>query len=562
METTYQTGYWEMEYIIYDKPIRMKKTDVLREYTEGGAFLYLCEEDSEELDILAHIKYMEGWPRLRYHRAIKLEPAFLQLSSWHLEVFHPIQKSDINIENPKIMSADKFYGSESKKIKYIAEMCEKFFDVKNEDMKLYLRSDKENDGVIYYGYCFEYLSEAEQQKMGKGATYMFYPGYCVECEKREEAKNQEIELENIKRENVKREKDQFDSAIEKAIQEIKKLPKIAYQIRTWIMETPFNDFCKEITRRVKGQEATEIVVANIYNYLKCVAYGKPHNNNMFLAAPSGCGKTETYRAISKYFEHAIPELVIYQVDMTSMTQEGFKGKNSEYMTEPLKADDNGIGIAFLDEFDKKIVPSYSGNGDNVNMAVQTQILTIIEGRKEGGRKKIDTGNTLFIAMGAFDACRQKKSIREKHVGFGQMSYEGEKHYTYITREDMIDLGACYELIGRFSSIINYHELSEETIDEIIDEMVKKVSRGFECKVSISANMRNALHYNANSKYGCRILESMIRENAMQEYLKLLKSDVAVDEYEILIVDVGQTISFPVKSGIVSPKEGEALQAVS
>lgn len=562
METTYQKGYWEMEYVIYDKPIRMKKADVLREYALGGAFLYLCDDDSEELEILAHIKYMEGWPRLRYHRAIKLEPAFMQLSTWRLEVFHPIQKSDINIEKPKIMSEEKFYGSERKKIEYIAEMCEKLFDVKKEDMKLYLCSDGENGGLIYYGYCFEYISEAEQQKMAKGAQYIDYQGYCVKCEKREEAKNQEIELENTKKENVMWEKDQFDSVIEKAMQEVKKLPKIAYQIRTWITETPFNDFCKEITNRVKGQEATEIVVANIYNYLKCVAYGKTHNNNMFLAAPSGCGKTETYRAISRYFEHAIPELVIYQVDMTSMTQEGFKGKNSECMTEPLKADDNGIGIAFLDEFDKKLVPSYSGNGDNVNMAVQTQILTIIEGRKEGGRKKIDTGNTLFIAMGAFDACRQKKSIREKHVGFGQMSYEGEKHYTYITREDMIDLGACYELIGRFSSIINYHELSEETVDEIIDVMVKKVSRGFECKVGISGNMRNVLHDNANSKYGCRILESMIRENAMQEYLKLLKSDVAISEYEILIEDIGKTVSFPVKSGIAKSEENEALQAVS
>ena len=98
METTYQKGYWEMEYIIYDRPIRMKKTDVLREYTDGGAFLYQCEEGSEDLDILAHIKYVEGWPRLRYHRAIKLEPAFAKISPWNLEVFHPIQKADINVE--------------------------------------------------------------------------------------------------------------------------------------------------------------------------------------------------------------------------------------------------------------------------------------------------------------------------------------------------------------------------------------------------------------------------------------------------------------------------------
>ena len=553
METTYQKGYWEMEYIIYDRPIRMKKTDVLREYTDGGAFLYQCEEGSEDLDILAHIKYVEGWPRLRYHRAIKLEPAFAKISPWNLEVFHPIQKADINVEKPKIMSEEKFYGVESKKIKFIAEMCEKLFDVKKEDLKLYIQTDSENDGVIYYGHTFEYLSADEESKLGEHANYISYDRYCEECKTREENRAKEKEEENIKQESIKREKNHFDSVIEQAMEELKPLPKIAYKIRDWIKETSFNDFCKAITDRVKGQEETEIIVANIYNYLKCVAYGKPHNNNMFLVAPSGCGKTETYRAISKYFEKVISELVIYQVDMTAMTQEGFKGKNSEYMTEQLKAEDNGIGIAFLDEFDKKIVPAYSGNGDNINLAVQTQILTIIEGRKEGGRKKFDTSNTLFIAMGAFDACREKKSIREKHVGFGQTSYAGEKHYAFVTREDMIDLGACYELIGRFSSIINYHELSTETIDEIIDGMVKKVSNGFECKIRILENMRNALHYNANSKYGCRILESMIRENAMREYLKLLKSDLEVSEYEIIIEDVGKTTYEPVR---------KVLQAVS
>ena len=55
---------------------------------------------------------------------------------------------------------------------------------------------------------------------------------------------------------------------------------------------------------------------------------------------------------------------------------------------------------------------------------------------------------------------------------------------------------------------------------------------------------------------------MIRENAMQEYLKLLKSDVAISEYEILIEDIGKTISFPVKSRNAKSEENEALQAVS
>ena len=66
--------------------------------------------------------------------------------------------------------------------------------------------------------------------------------------------------------------------------------------------------------RVMGQENIAIVVANVYNYLKNVSIPDTvmempthgNCNNMILAAPSGSGKTETYRAfqnIKFYSEH-------------------------------------------------------------------------------------------------------------------------------------------------------------------------------------------------------------------------------------------------------------------
>lgn len=44
-----------------------------------------------------------------------------------------------------------------------------------------------------------------------------------------------------------------------------------------------------------------------------------------------------------------------------------------------------------------------------------------------------------------------------------------EHAAPITREDMISAGGCYELIGRFSYIENYHSLNRETIIEIIKQ---------------------------------------------------------------------------------------------
>ena len=528
MENKYSTDYSGMEYIIYDKPIRMNKKDAWTTYKEGGILFYECEEASDIISIMAHIKYKKGWSPYRYKHYYERNGHFSKVIHCHSELLKPVYKTLIETSHPKIMQEEKFYGDEREEIECILKTCMSIYDVSREDMKLLIQTDTDNGGVVYWGYTFENYMTDEEEELGLAVENLSYNDYCYKCES---FKKQKEKDEN---------KEYFDSVVKEALKKEKVRPKISYKIERWIAKTPFLDFCSAITKRVKGQEATEIVVANVYNYLKCVAKGKSHNNNMFLVAPSGCGKTETFRAIRDYFEVHIPELVIYQIDMTSITQEGFKGKDTQYMIEPLKSEDEGIGIAFLDEFDKKLVPSYESGGGNVNLPVQSQILTVIEGRKEIGKNKIYTGNTLFIAMGAFDACRKKKAVVEKHVGFGQNNQGGEKHYAYITREDMISLGACYELIGRFSTVINYHELDEGTVDEIIDGMVAHVSNGFDCMVRISEKMRKILHNNANSQYGCRIIESIIRENAMLEYLNILKENQNPEDYEIIIEDVEKT----------------------
>lgn len=49
------------------------------------------------------------------------------------------------------------------------------------------------------------------------------------------------------------------------------------------------------------------------------------------------------------------------------------------------------------------------------------------------------------------------------MGFGNENDASVSHYADISRQDMIDIGAAYELIGRFSMIVNYHELAKEKI---------------------------------------------------------------------------------------------------
>ncbi len=296
-------------------------------------------------------------------------------------------------------------------------------------------------------------------------------------------------------------------------------------ISKWVRETSFMEFREYMSSRVKGQEELDKVLINIYTYLEVVSRPEsisiPHNNNMLIAAPSGCGKTETYRALRDYFKEKLPHLPILQVDMTSITEEGYKGADTSAVVAGLETSYNtqGMGIIFMDEFDKKLIPSYNSKGGDVNHAVQAQLLTTIEGR-EFPEFDIDTTNTLFIGLGSFDDCRAKKDVEIKHIGFGQENEAPSDHYTEITREDMIELGATYELLGRFSTVINYHKLDYETVDNIINDNLFDIGRTLLVHIELSDEFRQKVHDIANSKYGCRMIKSTLNNAIMNGYLAM------------------------------------------
>ena len=300
-------------------------------------------------------------------------------------------------------------------------------------------------------------------------------------------------------------------------------------VKAWLERTSFMEFHDAIYSRVKGQSQLDIVLVNIYNYLENISRGTNHSNNIIIAAPSGCGKTETYRALRDYFEKNIHILPVAQADMAGITEEGYKGKDISSILSVFdhKNATKGEGIVFLDEFDKKLMPSCNSLGDNMNFAVQSQLLTLIEGKladSPSGRK-VDTNLTMFIALGAFDLCREKKSNVVHHIGFGAENEGGMDHYCDITREDMIELGASYEMLGRFSTIVNYQRLSYGVVDEIIGDMAVKLGNHIDKEIRISKKYLEELHKYSNTKYGCRFLESKISEVAMNAYMKILKDEI-------------------------------------
>lgn len=319
---------------------------------------------------------------------------------------------------------------------------------------------------------------------------------------------------------------------------------IRKRIEMWLMTTSYKSFRGEIAKRVKGQQELDKVLINVYNYFENIHRGEKTKNNILIAAPSGCGKTETFRALREYFKTAIPGLPIGQIDMTSITEEGFKGSDTKAVIAPLleNKQTGGIGIIFMDEFDKKIVPSYSGSGSNVNAAVQAQLLATIEGR-EYPEEGINTENTMFIGLGSFDECRKKKEVEIKHIGFGQENEKGEDHYSPITREDIINLGGSYELLGRFGTIVNYNKLSQSIIDEIIDDCTLDLMLSTELDILITDDFRKRIREKANTEYGCRIIKGILTDAVMNAYIEIKKSESECEVDAISINDIDDHLMF-------------------
>lgn len=296
------------------------------------------------------------------------------------------------------------------------------------------------------------------------------------------------------------------------------------QMKEWLAKTTYSDFANAICDRVIGQENVRKLLISVYLYIKMTAMGETVSNNVILAAPSGCGKTETYRALREYFATKIPKFVICQKDLTSITEEGYKGDDTIEIVRPLMdRQSDGVGIIFLDEFDKKLLPSKTDSGRNVSQAVQAQLLTLVEGREIKG---IDTNLTMFVGMGSFDSCRVKRENKPRGIGFTATAEEEVAHYDEITIQDALDMGALPELIGRFTSIINFHELSDKAIDMIIKKNIEKVEKAFFTKVKISKTMKEYLRSKANSEFGCRMFYNILYEqtNTMVERILTRNGD--------------------------------------
>lgn len=343
------------------------------------------------------------------------------------------------------------------------------------------------------------------------------------------------------------------------------------QIYDWIITDPYREMLSYVQSRVMGQEDIVSVVTNIYTHLRRMIgqtlnmrmQTRSGSNNMLLCAPSGCGKTETYRAIKDYFADRIPLLAVHIVDVSSLTPAGFRGSEPLSVVAPLVGyGSEPIAIVFMDEFDKICTPSYTADHSDMHLEVQHNILTMVEGsRVETARGVVDTKNILFIGAGSFDGFRKVRESNEKsEIGFQKDENKKSDHYAPVTRENIITAGGCYELIGRFSYIVNYHPLDKEIVLSIIDRNRELIANDFGCELILERKALNELCEQAGSKFGCRLLDSLMRDPVLKAYGDALQSDAYGDVLVITLKDLG-TYSYDFRDYTPEEMKEPAMEAV-
>ena len=292
------------------------------------------------------------------------------------------------------------------------------------------------------------------------------------------------------------------------------------QTKFFLKQTSFAEFEHEMKKLVIGQDISLLLTA-VYQFLqqivreKCKLTTPPAR--ILVTGPSGCGKTHIYRSLARYFSEKIPALQIIHNDVSNITSSGFKGRNIESVFFEL-IESEGLGICFLSEIDKFIMPKYDGKGQNMAEVVTGEFLSILEGTvlKYAHEEHIRTMDTLFICDGSFNGIRaeKQKKKKEKTVGFLIQEQHEYDIYDKISREDILRFGATYELLGRFTFICQLEKLSENAIFMIIMGYQQQISNALNIELYLSNSYIVKLMELANGEFGCRLLYSKIYEDAL------------------------------------------------
>ena len=199
-------------------------------------------------------------------------------------------------------------------------------------------------------------------------------------------------------------------------------------------------------------------------------------SNMLICGPTGVGKTEIFRTISKK-----TDLPITIEDSTEYTAASYKGKDvTEMLLHLYENSGKDIekaqrGIVVVDEIDKKVS---KGEHATFTSAVIQSLLKMMEGHKyqlisPDDKEMIifDTSRLTFAFLGAFSGI-EEFSRTKRGIGFNSPKEEKEDNKEIFNNETLKKFGLLPEFVGRNDNIVVMNSLDTEEYMRIIKESDK------------------------------------------------------------------------------------------
>lgn len=307
---------------------------------------------------------------------------------------------------------------------------------------------------------------------------------------------------------------------------------------------------EELSKFIISQdEAKKTFATSIVQHYKKLNQTDFNKSNILLMGPSGTGKTEIARVVSKILK--VPFLMS---DASNLTASGYIGGSAEDIIRELYIASNynvkaaEKAIVFVDEIDK-LAQFSNGNANNSRVKssdVQREFLKILEGKEvhlkfpEGDKVRyvtIDTSNILFICAGAFVGMEEiiKKRMKLKNtIGLSAPI----KHYTkqkkdeylieHLSTEDLKNYGFIPEIIGRLPIRTFTKPLKSNDLLNILTEpetsIIKEFKKLFsldEVNVYFSKKYLNeVVHKALKEKTGARGLRSIIQKDVDKKYFTI------------------------------------------